>query len=173
MSTSVYANSNAHTITHVASGLITGLRRIVKESGLDPALMHTNWSVLENGAAAWLASGHLRALVLEVYDPSRPNGSDLVGRFDYTIDYGYYPDGDGELWLDPESVSYAVRKAGVHPSRCSYRFVADTAPDRPDVVGWSSTSFRSTTGFTRHSVGTAIGGGSLGAGLAYYARTGS
>jgi hypothetical protein len=173
MSTSAHVNTHAHAVTHVATGLITGLRRVVKESGLDPALMHSNWPVLEAGTAAWLASGHLKALVLEVFDPRRPSGSNLVGRFDYTIDYGYYPGGDGELWIDPDAVFYAVLKAGVRPSQCSYRFVADTTAGRPEVAGWSSTTFRSTAAFTRHSIGTAIGGGSLGAGLSYYSRTGT
>lgn len=32
--------------------------------------------------------------------------------------------------------------------------------------------YRSTEGFTRHTVGTALGGGSLGAGLSYYQESG-
>ena len=47
--------------------------------------------------SSWLASKHLRALTLEVFDPNRKAGDDLVGRFDFTIDYGYYADGDGDL----------------------------------------------------------------------------
>ncbi|MEW1568586.1 HORMA domain containing protein [Streptomyces sp. NPDC093509] len=173
MSSAVHVNSHAHAVTHVSTGLIRGLRRIVKESGLDPAKMTNQWPILENGVETWLESRHLRSLVLEIHDPSRRSGDDLVGRFDFTIDYGYYPEADGELWLDPDTVYYTVRKAGAVPSRCDYRIVADNKPGRPDVAGWSTTSLRSTAGFTRHEVGTAIGGGSLGAGLSYYARTGS
>ena len=121
--------------------------------------------------AAWLGSQHLRALVLEVFDPAKPAGADLVGRFDFTIDYTYYGDGDGDLWLDPDTVSYTVRKNGSYPATCTYRLIADTAPGRADVPGWSTTAFRSTAAFTRHTVGTAIGGGGLGASLAYYARS--
>ncbi|MFD8044830.1 HORMA domain containing protein [Streptomyces chartreusis] len=173
MSTAVHVNTYAYAVTHVSTGLIRSLRQIVKESGLNPARMISQWSVLENGVEAWLTSRHLRSLVLEIYDPSRPTGDDLVGRFDFTIDYGYYPEADGELWLDPDTVYYSVRKAGAYPSLCDYRIVADTKSGRPDVAGWSTTSLRSTAGFTRHEVGTAVGGGSLGAGLAYYSRTGS
>lgn len=139
----------------VSTGLIRSLRQIIKESGLNPAKMTNQWPTLENGVEVWLASRHLRSLVLEIHDPSRRHGDDLVGRFDFTINYGYYPDADGELWLDPDTVYYTVRKAGAFPSLCDYRIVADNEPGRPDVAGWSTTSLRSTAGFTRHEVGTA------------------
>jgi hypothetical protein len=171
MSTSVRVNVHTHATTHVATNMLRSIRQIVRESGLSTNKMRNQWTVLETGVATWLGSGHLKGLVLEVYDPGKPSGSDLVGRFDFTIDYTYYGDGDGDLWLDPDTVSYAVRKNGSYPSCCEYRLVADTATGYPDVAGWSTTTLRSTTGFTRQSVGTAIGGGSLGAGLSYYTRS--
>ncbi|MCI4142227.1 hypothetical protein [Streptomyces sp. MMS20-AI2-20] len=173
MSTAVRVNTHAYAATHVATGLINSLRKIVKSSGLDPARLTGQWTVLEAGIAAWLESQHLRALVMEIYDPRLGYGDDLVGRFDFTIDYGYYPNGDGDLWLDPETVYYTVRKAGSFPSQCDYRFIATTSAGRPDVPGWSTTNLRSTNGFARNDVGTSIGGGSLGAGLSYYTRTAS
>jgi hypothetical protein len=42
--------------------------------------------VLENGVATWLASGHLRTFVLEVFDPS-DRVDDRRGRFDFTIEW--------------------------------------------------------------------------------------
>jgi hypothetical protein len=170
VTTAVRVNTAVYATTHVATNMLRSVRQIVREAGLDPARLRDSWAVLENGVATWLRSGDLRRLVLEVYDPTRRAGGDLVGRFDFVIDYGYYADGDGDLWLDPDTVSYAVRKNGSYPSRCDYRVVADTAPGRPDVPGWSQTQFRSTAGFTRHTVGAAVGGGSLGASLAYYTR---
>jgi hypothetical protein len=110
-------------------------------------------------------------VTLEVYHPAR-RADDLAGRFDFTLDYGYYPGGDGDLWLDPDTVAYTIAKNGAFPARCEYRIIAETAPGRPDVTGWAATDYRSTAGFTRHAVGTAIGGGSLGAALAYYTRSG-
>jgi hypothetical protein len=169
--TSVRVSTSTHSVTHVATNILWGLRRIVRDCGLNQAKISNQWGVLEAGTSAWLTSGHLRALVLEVYDPQRAAGSDLVGRFDFTIDYGYYPDGDGELWLDPDTVAFAIRRAGTYPAACEYRFVADTAPGYPPVDGWSDTTFRSTTGMTRQSLGTGIGGGSIGASLSYYRRT--
>ena len=46
--------------------------------------------------------------------------------------------------------------------------VADNGPGRPNVTGWTNTTLRETSGLRRHSVGTALGGGSLGAGLSYW-----
>jgi len=171
VTTAVRVNTYAHATTHVATNMLRGVKQIIQESGLSTSKIRAEWEVLENGIATWLSSGHLKGLVLEVYDPGRRSGQDLVGRFDFTIDYTYYSNGDGELWLDPDTVSYTVRKNGSYPSLCSYRIVADTASGYPPVDGWSTTTLRSTAGFTRHSVGTAIGGGSLGASLHYYARS--
>lgn len=169
--TSVRVSTATHSVTHVTTNILWGLRRIVRDCGLDQTKIASQWEVLEAGTSAWLTSGHLRALVLEVYDPRRTAGSDLIGRFDFAIDYGYYPDGDGDLWLDPDTVAFAIRRAGTYPAACAYRFVADTAPGHPAVEGWSETTFRSTAAMTRQILGTGIGGGSLGASLSYYRRT--
>jgi hypothetical protein len=169
--TAVRVNTTTYATTHVATNMLKSIRQIAREAGLDTTHLNNNWAVLENGVSTWLRSGHLQSLVLEVFDTTLATGKDLVGRFDFVIDYGYYGDGNGELWLDPDTVSYAVRKNGSYPSRCSYRLVADTLPGEPTVPGWSETTFRSTDGFTRHTVGAAIGGGSLGATLAYYKKT--
>jgi hypothetical protein len=171
VTTSVRVNTYTYATTHVATNMLRSMKQIIREGGLSISKIQSEWAVLETGISTWLNSGHLKGLVLEVFDPGKPTGADLVGRFDFTIDYGYYSDGDGDLWLDPDTVSYAVRKNGSYPARCQYRLIADTAPGYPAVTGWSTTTFRSTAGFTRHSVGTAIGGGSLGAGLSYYARS--
>jgi hypothetical protein len=170
--TSVRVNTSTYAATHVATNMMRCIKQIVRDSGLSTSKMHSQWSVLEAGVAAWLRSGHLTSLILEVSDPSKSADSDLVGRFDFTIDYGYYGDGEGDLWLDTDTVSYAIRKNGSYPAKCDYRLVADTAPGYPAVDGWSTTALRSTAGFTRHSVGTTIGGGSIGAGLSYYRKSG-
>lgn len=167
--TSVVVNVQTHATTHVAANILGSLRQIIKGCGLSTARMLDQWQVLESGIATWLASGDLEVLVLEVYDPS-DRTDDRRGRFDFTIDYAYYRDGDGELWLDPETVRRVILKNGSYPSACEYRFVATTRPGRPDVEGWSRTNLRSTAGFERHTIGTAVGGGSLGASLSYYRR---
>lgn len=168
MSTSVRVSTTTHATTHVATNMLRSIKQIILGCGLDPSHLADRWEVLERGVATWLSSRDLKALVLEVYERSSDK---LVGRFDFTIDYGYYPNGDGDLWLDPDTVTFAIRRAGLYVSSCSYRFVADTRPGRPDVDGWSSTNFRSTDGMTRQSLGTAVGGGSLGAGLDFWRRS--
>lgn len=171
--TAVRVNTSAYATTHVASNVLRSIKQIVVEAGLSLGYLQGNWQTLERGVATWLGSRHLRVLTLEIWDPNKPAHSDFAGRFDFAIDYGYYTDGDGDLWLDPDTVSYAVRRAGSVPSRCSYRLVADTAPGAPHVDGWSDTTYRSTDGFTRHTTGAALGGGSLGVSLSYYARSGA
>jgi len=170
MTVAVRTNVTTYATTHVATNMLRSLKQLIQGCGLDPARLLSQWAALEDGVATWLASGHLEALVLEVFDPS-DRVDDRRGRFDFTIDYGYYPDGDGELWLDPRAVRQAIIKAGSYPTACDYRFVADTAAGAPPVDGWSSTTLRSTAGMTRRTVGTAIGGGSLGGNLAYYTKT--
>lgn len=168
--TNVVVNVQTHATTHVAANILGSLRHIIKGCGLSTVKMLDQWEVLERGIATWLGTGDLEALVLEVYDPA-DRLDDRRGRFDFTIDYAYYRDGDGDLWLDPETVRRVILKNGSYPSACEYRFIATTRPGRPDVDGWSCTSLRSTEGFERHTVGTAIGGGSLGASVSYYRRS--
>ena len=166
MTTAVRVNTATYSATHVATNMLRGLKRIIAGCGLDVTSFARDFAVLEQGVATWLRSGHLRELILEVWDPKDP--SRLVGRFDFTIDYGYYTSGEGDLWLDSETVAWAIRKNGSYPSQCDYRIVADNAPGRPNVTGWTNTTLRETSGLRRHCVGTALGGGSLGAGLSYW-----
>ncbi len=170
MTTAVYVNTTTYATTHVATNMLGSLRAIIKGSGLNPGLLRDQWNTLEHGIATWLTSGHLTTVTLEVYDPGK-SPDDFAGRFDFTVDYGYYPGGDGDLWLDPDTVAYAIRKNGSYPGRCQYRIVIDCTPGYPQIPGWTATTYRSTAGFTRHTVGTALGGGSLGAGLSYYAKS--
>ena len=165
MATSVQVNVTAYATTHVATNLIRGLKQLVTECGLESAKLLGQWQTLEEGVATWLASRHLRALTLEVYK-SATNA--LVARFDFDIDYGYNPGGSGDLWIDPDTVSYAVKKAGSVPSSCNYDIFACTRAGRPDVAGWTTGTMRSTTHLDRRSVGASVGGGDIGASLSYW-----
>jgi Bacterial HORMA domain 2 len=169
VTTTVHVNTVTYAATHVATNMLKSLRDIIKGVGLNTGRIRESWDVVEDGIATWLVSRHLQAVTLEVYDPGR-RGDGLVGRFDFTIAYDYYTGGDGDLWLDPDTIAYTIAKNGAFPGRCDYRIIAETTPGRPDVPGWSPAIYRSTAGFTRHTVGTAIGGGSLGSSLAYYTR---
>lgn len=165
MPVTVHVNTYTYVTTHVATNLIRSLKQIVVACGLDSSKLLGSWQTLEQGVATWLGTRHLQRLVLEIYNPTT---SRLVRRFDFDIDYGYHPLGDGQLWVDPDTVNYAVRKAGAVPSSCSYDILANTAPGHPEVTGWTVGAFRSTAGLRRRSVGAAVGGGDLGVSLNYW-----
>lgn len=165
MATAVQVNVHTYATTHVATNLVRSLKQLVVACGLNASKLLGEWQILENGVATWLRTHHLERLVLEIYDPATDR---LIKRFDFEIDYTYHPGGDGDLWIDPDTVEYAVRKAGAVPSRCSYDIFAHTAPGRPDVSGWTTGTLRSTAHLQRRSVGAAVGGGDLGASLSYW-----
>ncbi len=166
--TTVRVNTTTYTTTYVAGNLLRSLKQLITGCGLDPhRLVGADYTTLELGIKTWLDSRHLEAVTLEVF---KPGTGALVGRFDFGIDYGYGAADDGGFWLDSDSVAFAIRKSGVSAADCDYRILADNKPGRPDVAGWSTTSYRFTDGFTCHAVGTAIGAGSVGVGITYYAR---
>jgi hypothetical protein len=164
MSTAVHVNVSTYATTHVATNLVRSLKQLVVACDLDATKLLGEWQVLERGVATWLSSRHLQALTLEVHTA----GGTLVARFDFDIDYTYHPAGNGDLWIDPETVSYAVRKTGAIPASCSYDVLATTAPGRPAVAGWTNGTMRSTAHLERRSVGATVGGGDIGATLSYW-----
>jgi hypothetical protein len=166
-STMVRVNTLTYTTTYVAANILRGIKQLVQGCGLDPSHISNQYGTLQRGITTWLDSGHLRAVTLEVYN-SRTDA--LVGRFDFTIDLSYGSGDDGTFWLDTDQVAFVIAKAGLRAAACEYRIVCDNADGRPAVEGWSTTSYRSTAGFTRHAVGTGIGAGSIGVGLSYYSR---
>jgi len=165
MSTFVVVNTYAYAVTYVTDKLLTSIKTIVRQSGLSPEKLADQWPVLERGVTAWLRSKDLEQLHLEVYNPATDA---LVGRWDFEIYYGFQ--GDGAFWVDPDAIKYHILKQGVWPSSCQYRIVATTKPGRPDVDGWSSTSLRSTDGFVKQGVGTAISGSGLSTGTGYWRK---
>jgi len=166
MSTHVAVNTYAHSVTYVANNLLYCMQEIVKKSGLDPGRIAADWAVLERGLAKWLDTEHLTAVTLEVY---APDTDALVGRWDISIGY-QWNGGTGAFWVDTDLIRYAIVKQGHWPSTCAYRIIADTKPGRPDVEGWSKTSYRSTEGFIRQSIGTTLDASGLGGGASYYRK---
>lgn len=164
MSTFVVVNTYSHSVTYVTDNILRCLQDIVRQSGLNPNKIASDWDVLERGIKKWIDTTDLNELTLEVFNPKDDK---LIGRWDFTIYYGY-SDGSGSFYVDTEQVKLAILKAGVWPIQADYRIVADTKPGRPDVSGWSSTSFRSTAGFVKQSIGTTIEGAGLSAGASYW-----
>lgn len=166
MGVSVSVRSYTHATTYVADNILKSLKNILLFSGLDPDRLADDREVLHRGITAWIESGHLRKVVLEVYDPSTDA---LVGRWDVNISYEW-TGGDGQFWADTDAIRFAIKKSGVLPSTARYRVVATTASGRPDVGGWSSTKLRSTDGMIEQRIGTSIEASGLSGGVSYYRR---
>jgi Bacterial HORMA domain 2 len=157
MSTAVRASTAVYAVTHIAGNIGVGLKRLVVGCGLDPMAIINSWTSTEKAVITWLRSRHLTRVMLEVWDPTRA-GAPLVGRFDFDIEYDYYGDGDGELWMDTAYISSVIRKNGSLPSHCSYRVLCSVSPGAPEVPGWGDAELRSTVGMRRHSIGTTLTG---------------
>jgi hypothetical protein len=165
MSTFVSVNTYTHSVTYVTDKLLTSIKNIIRLSGLSPAKFTDDWDWMERGISTWLGTKDLEEVILEVYDPRT---DELVGRWDFEIYYDYT--GDGSFWTDPDAINYHIRKQGVLPSSCSYRLLTTTKPNRPDVQGWSRTSFLSTDGFVKQSIGKTIDGSGLSTGTGYWRK---
>jgi hypothetical protein len=164
MNVSVAVRSYTHAVTYVADNILKSLKDILLYSGLDPGKLATDHAVLHEGISTWIESGHLRTIVLEVFDPSRDK---LVGRWDIHVSYEW-THGDGQFWTDTDMIRFAIKKAGLLPSSAAYRIVVDNATGRPHVSGWSSTTFRSTAGMVAQRIGTTIEASGLSGGISYY-----
>jgi len=165
MSTFAFVDTYAYTVTYVTDKLLLSVKEIIRESGLSPAKMSSNWASLERAVSAWISSKHLSRIVLEIFNPVT---SSLVCRWDLDVIYGY--GGDGSLWVDTSAIKYHIRKAGLIPSTCEYTLLLQVKPSAPEVDGWGDGNFRSTEGFARYNVGTTIGGSGLAAGVAYWGK---
>ncbi len=164
--TSVAVHSYTHSVVYVADNILKSIKDIIRDSGLDPAAFVGDWEINLRGISTWLATGDLRKVVLEIFDPATDA---LILRWDLDIVYAW-SGGDGSFWTDTDQLKYAIRKAGLVPSQARYRFLLDNKPGRPDVAGWSSTSFRSTDGMIRQSLGSTIEHNGLGASTSYLRR---
>ncbi len=164
MSVSVAVRSYTHAVTYVADNLLKSLKDILLYSGLDPGKLAVDRNVLHRGISAWIESGHLRKIVLEVYTPST---NKLVGRWDINISYEWTGD-DGQFWTDTEMIRFAIRKAGLLPASAEYAVIVDVATGAPHVHGWTSTTFRSTAGMVEQRIGTTVEASGLSGGISYY-----
>lgn len=166
MSTFVAVNTYTHSVTYVTENILRSLQDIVKLSGLNPSKISEDWETLERGIRTWIDSKHLETIVLEVYNPVTDA---LIGRWDIDIVYDWQGD-NGRFWVDTEQIKAAIKKAGVWPIDAKYRVVCSNKDGSADVVGWSSTTLRSTSGMIKQSLGTTIEHSGLGAGASYYRR---
>ncbi|OZC01142.1 HORMA domain containing protein [Rubricoccus marinus] len=159
----VAVNTFTHSVTYVSDQMLRSLKTIVVRSGLSAAKLGREWESIDLALRTWLGTRDLERVVLEVLHPT--TGA-LVTRWDATLTYSY--DGEGEMWADTDALRFAIAKAGAVASTCDYRVLLHTKSGRPDVAGWSPTTYTSTDGFVRHSVGTTIGTHAIGSDFAYW-----
>lgn len=164
MTISVSVRSYTHATTYVADNILKSLKDILLHSGLAPDKLAADREFLHRGITRWIESGHLRKIVLEVYNPST---NALVGRWDIHISYEW-TGGDGQFWTDTEMIKFAIRKAGVVSSTARYVVIVDLKDGAPEVPGWSTTAFRSTAGLVEQRVGTTVEASGLSGGMSYY-----
>ena len=158
-------DTNTHTVTYVTDKILLSVKEIILASGLDPRKMARSWVALESGVSVWLRSEHLQRITLEIFNPKT---DDLVCRWDLEIIYSY--GGDGSLWADTDAIRYNIKKAGLIASTCDYSISVQNKAYAPKVDGWSTTTLRATTGLSRYSIGTSIGGNGLAAGISYWGQ---
>jgi hypothetical protein len=168
MSTHVTVNTYTHSVTFVAGQMIRSLKEIIKWTGLDPNRLFGSWATIEHGISVWLGSRHLNLLVLEIFNPRTDV---LIGRWDFEISYSYGSSDDGSMWVDTEAIRFALAKCGAIASTCDYQIKIENLPGAPAISGWSSTSYRSTAGFSQHCVGTTIGANTLGSQASYWRKS--
>jgi hypothetical protein len=166
MSTFVAVNTYTHSVTYVTGKLLGSVKQILVWCGLDPNKLINQWTDLDRGISCWLGSHHLKAITLEIFNPT---SNALVGRWDFQINYSYGSADDGSMWADTDAIRHAIAKAGVVAKTCSYDIIV-SAPGGASVSGWSSATMRSTAGFTQHSVGNTIGANSLGASASFWRK---
>lgn len=166
MGVTVSVRSYTHSVTYVSDNILKSLKDIIRLSGLSPSKLVGQWESTDYAVKTWIASGHLKRIVLEVFD-SRNNG--LITRWDVEISYTY-SSGDGDFWTDTEALRFAILKAGVWPANADYRLIVDLASGAPHVPGWGDTSFRSTAGMVEQRVGTTVEASGLSGGFSYYRR---
>ena len=165
--TTVTVNTYTHSVVYVADNILKSLKDIIREVGLDPSKLMGDYETNMRALRAWLSSQDLRRVNLEIYDPKTDA---LITRWDLNVAYGWSAE-DGSFWTDTDQLKYAIRKAGVVPSTARYRLLMDNKPGRPDVHGWSPTTYRSTEGMVRQSLGSTIEHNGLSASAAYWRKT--
>lgn len=164
--TTVVTYSYTHSVTYVADNILKSLKDIIRLSGLDPTSLATNHASNMRALETWLGSGDLEKVVLEIYNPAT---SALIIRWDIEIVYSW-SSGSGSFWADTEQLKYAIRKTGVNPIDAKYDLLLKHKPGAPAVDGWSSTSYRSTEGMTKQSLGSTIEHSGLGAQTSYWRK---
>lgn len=166
--TTVTVNTYTHSVTYVTDNILKTLKDILVQSGLNPTKLAGNWDSNHRAIKAWIESGHLTSVELEI---THPQTGALITRWDLTIAYGWGA-GDGTFWTDTDAIKSAIKKVGVMPSEANYRLLLTCRPGEPAVAGWGDAQAASLDGFVRQTVGSTVSHSGLGATAAYWRKVG-
>jgi hypothetical protein len=156
-STSTSAVTLVYVATHFTDKMLMLLGNIIRDSGLSMTYFTSIRATLERGIKAWLISGHLRKVTLEIFNPGTET---LIRRWD--LDWDKCAAAEALFWVDVGDIRYHIKKSGAVSTDCGYKFLADTAPGRPNVEGWGEGKYADTSGLKQYSLGTTISGGGHG-----------
>jgi len=162
--TAVITYSHTQSVTYVADNIVKTLKDIIRGSGLNPSKLADGYATYMRGIETWLQTEHLRAITLEIYNPSTGG---LIRRWYIEVRYDW-SSGDASFWMDADQIKFALSKAGVAPSTAKYNIILDLKPGSDDVSGWGSGSYRSTAGLVRQALGSTIEHNGLGASASYW-----
>jgi hypothetical protein len=161
--TATAATTFTHVTKYFADKMLMLLGNIIRDSGLSMTQFTSIRSVLELGIKAWLQSGHLRKVTLQIF---KPGTTTLVRRWD--LDWDKCDAAESGFWVDIADIKYHLAKAGVVPADCTYNFLVDTKPEEPSVPGWGKGSYADTTGLKQFSLGTTVSAGGYGSQTSYW-----
>lgn len=147
--TSTTTYSRVQTINFLTNEIWNKLKVIVRECELDSASFCEDEKLFTTGFRAWLTSGHLKCVYIEIFDKATDK---LIKRWDIVVTQD--SSGNTQLWADTEGIRYAIAKAGKLPSGCSFAIKIQNKAGRPDVDGFAKCSERSKAHLTQGSVGT-------------------
>lgn len=164
--TAVAVYSYTHSVTYVADNILKSLKDIILHSGLDPAKLAGDWSVLQRGITAWINSQHLESVSLEIFSPATDV---LIIRWDILMSYSWDASA-GTFWVDTEQLKYAIKKHGLLPSQADYCVFVTNKPGKPDVSGWSTCTARSMEGMVRQCLGATVQHNGLAANATYWRK---
>jgi hypothetical protein len=161
--TATLTTTYTHVVTHFADKMLMLLGNIIRDSGLSISKFASDRSILERGIKTWLQSGHLKKVTLEIF---KPNSTVLIRRWD--LEWDQCEAAEASFWVDINDIKYHLNKTGVVASDCPYRFVVDNRDGRPDVLGFSSTTYSDSSNLKQYSLGTTISGGGYGSRTSYW-----
>ena len=65
MASTVTVYTYAHSVAYVTEKMLSSIKQIIRDVGLDPSKFASNFNVYDVGVRTWLESKHLKQAVLE------------------------------------------------------------------------------------------------------------